>query len=45
VRHRLREDGDLKRYLADFREYLATQEALLDQLARTLTSCVGAPVL
>lgn len=41
VRHRLREDGDFKRYFADFREYLATQEPLLDQLARTLTGCVA----
>lgn len=36
VRHRLREDGDFKRYFAEFREYLATQDALLDELARTL---------
>lgn len=35
VRHRLREDGDLKRYFADFREYLSGQEALLDE-ARVL---------
>jgi uncharacterized protein (DUF488 family) len=41
VRHRLRADGDLKRYFADFREYLATQEALLDQLARTLSGRVA----
>jgi uncharacterized protein (DUF488 family) len=41
MRYRLREDGDLKRYFADFREYLATQEALLDQLARTLTGYVA----
>jgi len=41
VRHRLREDGDLKRYFADFREYLTTQEPLLDQLARTLSGCVA----
>jgi len=41
VRYRLREDKDLKRYFADFREYLATQEALLDQLARTLTGRVA----
>lgn len=41
IRHRLREDGDLKRYFVDFREYLATQEPLLDQLARTLTGCVA----
>lgn len=41
VRHRLREDGDLKRYFADFREYLATQEPLLDELARTLSGRVA----
>jgi uncharacterized protein (DUF488 family) len=41
VRHRLREDGDFKRYFADFREYLATQDALLDQLARSLSGCVA----
>jgi uncharacterized protein (DUF488 family) len=35
VRHRLREDGDLKRYFADFREYLATQEPLLDVARRS----------
>ena len=41
IRHRLREDRDLKRYFADFREYLATQDGLLDELARTLSGCVA----
>lgn len=41
IRHRLREDKDLKRYFADFREYLATQDALLDGLARSLSGCVA----
>jgi uncharacterized protein (DUF488 family) len=41
VRHRLREDGDLKRYFTDFREYLATQAPLLDQLAKSLAGCVA----
>ena len=40
VRHRLREDGDFKRYFADFREYLASQRKLLDELARTLSGRV-----
>ena len=41
VRHRLREDGNLKRYFADFREYLSTQDTLLDELARALSGCVA----
>lgn len=41
IRHKLREDGDLKRYFADFRAYLATQDTLLDQLARTLSGRVA----
>ncbi len=41
VRHRLREDKDFRRYFNGFREYLATQEMLLDQLARTLTGRVA----
>src|SRR5579871_190134 len=40
VRHRLRADGDLKRYFADFREYLATQDSVLEQLSKTLAGCV-----
>ena len=36
VRHRLREDGDLARYFVDFREYLASQRQLLDELASSL---------
>lgn len=41
LRRRLREDSDLERYFADFRQYLAAQERLLDQLARTLTGRVA----
>jgi uncharacterized protein (DUF488 family) len=41
VRHRLRADGDLKRYFADFREYLATQGTVLDQLAQALSGRVA----
>jgi uncharacterized protein (DUF488 family) len=41
IRHRLREDGDQKRYFADFREYLAQQDGLLDELASTLSGCVA----
>ena len=41
IRHRLREDGDLKRYFADFRAYLKTQDKLLDDLAGTLGGCVA----
>jgi uncharacterized protein (DUF488 family) len=41
IRHRLREDGDLARYFADFREYLATQRAVLDTLAQTLSGAVA----
>src|SRR5580658_10634341 len=37
IRHRLREDGDLTRYFADFREYLGTQRVLLDTLAKTIS--------
>jgi uncharacterized protein (DUF488 family) len=40
VRHRLREDGDLERYFVDFREYLASQRRLLDELAGSLSGCV-----
>ncbi len=40
VRHRLREDGNLERYFADFREYLATQWQLIDELALTLSGRV-----
>ncbi len=40
VRHRLREDGDYERYFADFREYLATQRPLLDDLASSLSGRV-----
>jgi uncharacterized protein (DUF488 family) len=36
VRHQLREDGDLRRYFVEFRKYLATQDAFIDQLATTL---------
>ncbi|HEX3845202.1 MAG TPA: DUF488 domain-containing protein [Steroidobacteraceae bacterium] len=41
IRHRLREDGDLKRYFADFRAYLKTQDKLLDTLAGSLSGCVA----
>lgn len=40
VRHRLREDGDLDRYFVDFREYLASQRPLLDELAGSLSGRV-----
>jgi len=40
VRHRLREDGDLARYFVDFREYLASQRQLLDELAGSLSGRV-----
>ena len=40
VRHRLREDGDVARYWKDFHAHLATQHALLDELASTLTGRV-----
>ena len=36
IRHQLREDGNFQRYFRDFREYLASQRALLDTLARDL---------
>jgi uncharacterized protein (DUF488 family) len=41
IRHRLRADGDLARYFADFREYLVTQRATLDLLARTAHGVVA----
>lgn len=41
IRHRLREDGDLPRYFADFREYLATQAAHLSSLARAIAEPVA----
>jgi uncharacterized protein (DUF488 family) len=41
MRHRLREDGDLRQYFSDFREYLATQDAILDGLAGQLSGCVA----
>jgi uncharacterized protein (DUF488 family) len=41
LRHRLREDGDLPRFMSDFREYLATQRPVLDTLARTATGAVA----
>jgi uncharacterized protein (DUF488 family) len=37
MRHRYREHGDRERYFAQFRKYLATHEALLDQIAAGLT--------
>jgi uncharacterized protein (DUF488 family) len=41
IRHRLREDGDLARYFADFREYLATQRAVLDTLGKAFSGAVA----
>lgn len=41
IRHRLREDGDLPRYFADFREYLATQATHLRELARGFSEPVA----
>lgn len=41
LRYRLREDGDLARFFRDFREYLATQRALLDTLARAATGAIA----
>jgi uncharacterized protein (DUF488 family) len=40
LRNRLRQDGDLPRFMSDFREYLATKRTLLDALARTATGAV-----
>ncbi len=41
IRHRLREDGDLRRYFADFREYLATRKGHLDELSARLSGAVA----
>lgn len=41
LRHQLRNDGNLERFFVDFREYLATQQALLKALADTLTGTVA----
>jgi uncharacterized protein (DUF488 family) len=41
IRHRLRDDGNFTRYFADFREYLATQRSLLDDLAAGLDGSVA----
>jgi len=38
IRRRLRAEGDLNRFFDDFREYLATQQTLLDTVARTAGS-------
>jgi hypothetical protein len=40
IRHRLRRDGDFKRYFADFREYLGTQKKLIGDLSGELTGRV-----
>lgn len=40
MRHRLRRDGNYKRYFADFREYLGTQKRLIADLAGELTGRV-----
>lgn len=36
IRHRLRDDQDLKRYFRDFTKYLATKTGKLEQLAKDL---------
>lgn len=41
LRNRLREDGNLTRFFADFREYLATQRDLVTSLAGSLTGTVA----
>lgn len=41
MRHRLRRDGDFKRYFAEFREYLGTQKKLIVDLADELTGRVA----
>jgi uncharacterized protein (DUF488 family) len=41
IRHRLREDGNLARYFAHFREYLSTQRTVLDAFAHTLSGAVA----
>lgn len=41
IRHRLRDDGDLPRYFADFREYLASRKGHLDELAGRLSGAVA----
>jgi hypothetical protein len=40
MRHRLRRDGDYKKYFADFREYLGTQKKLIGDLSGELTGRV-----
>jgi len=37
----LREDGDVARYWKDFNAHLATQHALLDELAATLSGHIA----
>jgi len=41
IRHRLRRDRDMKRFFAEYQQHLATQEALLEDLAQTLSGCVA----
>lgn len=41
LRHQLRNDGNLERFFVDFREYLATRQALVKALADTLTGTVA----
>ncbi|MEI6720688.1 MAG: DUF488 domain-containing protein [Betaproteobacteria bacterium] len=41
LRNRLREDGDLVRFFADFREYLTTQRPLLESLGHSLSGTVA----
>jgi uncharacterized protein (DUF488 family) len=41
IRHRLREDGDLKRFFRDFERYLDSQRPLLAELAAQLRGTVA----
>jgi uncharacterized protein (DUF488 family) len=41
LRRRLRLDGDLPRYFAEFSTYLETEGERLDELARSLEGCVA----
>jgi uncharacterized protein (DUF488 family) len=41
LRRRLRLDGDLTRYFAEFSKHLESEHARLDELARTLEGCVA----
>jgi len=41
IRHRLRDDGDYKRFFRDFERYLNQQEDLLDTLTSELTGTIA----